>query len=691
MSTRQEMESFQNSDRVTGRAPVKPSKYIFITFIILVFAVYCGLRAGAYSEATGETAAFAALYGALQTFSFDFVYNKVALTAGGFVFAILGVIVLFTELDKITYSHYNSETSHGSEHFMTKKEIAVFNRTMNEPAGKPVSNDSRNMILSQNIQLSLNTKMTQMNNNVLVIGGPGSGKSWRLVKPNLLQGNTSFVVTDPSGELLRTTGRFFESIGYQIKVFNLDDMSHSDCYNPFWYANNEENALSMVDSLIYATRDEGKSGGDPFWEDSMRSLLLALVFYLKSFAPPSKQNFHQVAQMLRGADSEDKGQKKKSDLDMIIDGVRQKDPDHICVKYYDIFLKAGDKTAASILVTTAVKLAPFNLEAIANLTSTDDMDVGTIGDKKTIVFIIVKQGTKTSNSFLVNMFYTSIFSSLYFHAMNDKVMCPNGRLKYDVQFILDEFANIGVIPSFEAKLSTMRKFGLSCWIIIQAIAQVKSLYDKQWETIVGDCSTIIYLGSDEQAAMEDINKRLGKRTVKLEDRSYSSQTNKSGSSSKSYKYSERDLMTISEIRRLDKKYCIVIMEGQHAVLDLKYDTTHHPNAAEMGNDADGSRLYLFSKCNIKPKALTTYIERKKKRDEQMIAACIAKRMITRPVNVGNEVDVSVEDPAVKEVTGGYAQCQKDSPSGNYVKQRRPMTAEERKASPLPKIVNSKRK
>ena len=662
MSTRRETEEYLNSSSVVGRRPVPVKTIIFGVAVIVIFTLYLIFRCSALYDETGLTG-FKLMFEAVKNFSFSFSLNEEGVKIGCLTGAILAGAFLMLYYDKIAFSHYRSEASHGKEHFMDKKEMEDFSKRMNSPFGKPQANDYTNMIFSQNIQMSMNTDKTNLNNNVLVIGGPGSGKSWRLVKPNLLQGHGSYVVTDPSGELLKSTGKFFESKGYAVKVFNLLDMAHSDCFNPFVYANNEENVLSMIDSLIYATRDEGKSGGDPFWEDSMRALLMALAFYVKSFTPPSKQNFHTIADLLRGAEVEKdgtKGAQKKSDLDNMFESVRQKDKDHICVKYYDIFLKAGDKTAASILVTTAVKLAPFNLDAIANLTSSDDMNVDTIGDRQTVLYIIVPQGTKTSNTFLVNMLYTSIFSALYYHAANDAVACPSGSLKYHVQFVLDEFANIGVIPSFEAKLSTMRKYHMSCWIIIQATAQLKSMYDKQYDTIIGDCSTVIYLGSNEQQSMEYISKQLGKRTIRTEDKSYSSSMNKAGSTSHSYKYSELDLMSVAELRRLDTKYCIVIINGELPIYDLKFDPKTHPNFKELGDVRTGARVYYFTKCNVRPKAVSQYREKKQKAMEAAKKTALGAREIA-PVNLGADTDLRQVDPQLVKKTGSYAGCHDTEP------------------------------
>ena len=333
---------------------------------------------------------------------------------------------------------------------------------------------------------------------------------------------------DPSGELLATTGKFFEDRNYRLRVFNLVDMAHSNTYNPFRYIEKEEDVMTLINCLINCT-SEGAKSSDPFWEKSETALLEAIIFYLIRYRPLEDQNFSMVSHMLATAKADKQGNSK---LDQTFDAVRRIDPDDICVRQYDIFKQASDKTAQSILISAAVRLSAFNIDAVQNLTSRDQMELTTIGDMPTVTFIIVPQGDNTY-SFLVNMMYSQMFSSLYSHAAKSGDIA----LPYQVRFILDEFANIGVIPNFQQKLTTMRKYGLSCMIFIQAIGQIKNLYKDDWETIKGACSMILYLGGNETSTHEEIVKMAGKETMRVKDSSTSRNGKGSGSLQRSFQRS----------------------------------------------------------------------------------------------------------------------------------------------------------
>ncbi len=485
--------------------------------------------------------------------------------------------------------HKTAFSQYGTAKFMSTKMLAQFNREFNEPFGSTDSSSQANIILTRNTRVSMNCKKLG-NNNVLTIGGPGTGKSWAVVRPNLLQEYGSYVITDPSGELLSTTGKFFEERNYRLRVFNLVDMAHSNTYNPFRYIEREEDVMTLINCLINCT-SEGQKSSDPFWEKSETALLEALIFYLIRYRPLEEQNFSMVSHMLATARSDKQGNSK---LDQTFDAVRRIDPDDICVRQYDIFKQASDKTAQSILISAAVRLSAFNIDAVQNLTNRDQMELATIGDMPTVTFIIVPQGDNTY-SFLVNMMYSQMFSTLYEHASK------TGRipLEYQVRFILDEFANIGVIPNFQQKLTTMRKYGLSCMIFIQAIGQIKTLYKDDWETIKGACSMILYLGGNETSTHEEIVKMAGKETMRVRDSSTSRNGKGSGSDSKSYKYAARDLITIDEVRRLKNMHTLCFVSGQQPIYEMRYPTEKHPNAKYLGNLKTGENIYTFTYCNAR--------------------------------------------------------------------------------------------
>ena len=343
---------------------------------------------------------------------------------------------------------------------------------------------SKNMIFTRDIYMSMNGRKTRRNNNVLCIGGSGTGKSRFLVKPSLLQANCSFVVTDPSGELLETMGKYLQKMGYEVRVFNLVQMEHSNCYNPFHYIRNEEGVLIMINTLIKNTNPKDSHSSDPFWEKAETALLQACCFYLVSECSKEDQNFSNVMKLLRCASAVEGQENVDSALDILFKDLEAKDPEHIACQSYKIFKSAGGgKTAQSILISCQTRLQHFNLTAIKNLTNTDNINLGDMGDKPVALFCITPAADTTYN-FLVALLYSQQFETLYHHAETE---CKGKRLKHHVRFLLDEFANIGRIPDFSEKLATMRKYEISCTIIIQALSQLKAMYKDEWEVLVGNC------------------------------------------------------------------------------------------------------------------------------------------------------------------------------------------------------------
>lgn len=527
--------------------------------------------------------------------------------------------------------HKTAFQQYGTAKFMTTKMLAEFNKVFNEPFGSTDNTSQANIILSENTRVSMNCKKLG-NNNVLIIGGPGTGKSWAVVRPNLLQEYGSYVITDPSGELLATTGEFFESRNYRLRVFNLVDMAHSNTYNPFRYIEKEEDVMTLINCLINCT-SEGQKSSDPFWEKSETALLEAIIFYLIRYRPIEDQNFSMVSRMLAAAKADKEGNSK---LDQTFNAVRRIDPDDICVRQYDIFKQASDKTAQSILISAAVRLSPFNIDAVQNLTNKDQMELTTIGDMPTVTFIIVPQGD-TTYSFLVNMMYSQMFSTLYEHAAKTDQI----PLKYQVRFILDEFANIGVIPNFQQKLTTMRKYGLSCMIFIQAIGQIKNLYKDDWETIKGACSMILYLGGNETSTHEEIVKMAGKETMRVKDSSTSRNGKGSGSDSKSYKYAARDLITIDEVRRLKNEHVLCFVSGQQPIYEKRYPTQKHPNAKYLGNLSTGEHVYKFTYCNAQASSIARLERNRKQYNEKLKEQQKSRNPEARPVTTPVALDVSV--------------------------------------------------
>lgn len=437
---------------------------------------------------------------------------------------------------------------------------------------KPVLGEKAdNMIMAEGIYLAMDGRRTERNCNVVCIGGAGTGKSYRLIKPNILQANCSMVITDPSGELLESMGQFLLDQGYDVRVFNLVDMEHSDCYNPFHYIRKEEDVMSMVNTLIKNTTPQGSRPSDPFWEKAETSLVAACCYYCTEVFEEQKeyQNFSTVMLLLQKAISPDD---KPSALDMAFAQLAAENPDSIAVKTYKVFQSAGGgKTAQSIVISAQSRLQNFNLRAIQNLTNRDTINLSTVGDRKTAIFCVTPTADTTFN-FLVAMMYSQLFSVLYHHAETE---CPDKRLPIHVRFLLDEFANIGTIPDFCQRLATMRKYEISCTIVLQALSQIKALYRDDWEVLMGNCDSTIFLGGSDYTTLEYISKILGKETIRTvnSSRSYG----KSAGNSTSYNKTGRELMTPTELRTMDNKNCIYLLRGLDPFFARKYNIKNHPN------------------------------------------------------------------------------------------------------------------
>ncbi|MCI9545799.1 MAG: type IV secretory system conjugative DNA transfer family protein [Lachnospiraceae bacterium] len=464
--------------------------------------------------------------------------------------------------------------------------LKKYNKQYTSPKGKESNTGADNMIFTNDVFMSMNTRQTMRNNNVLVIGGSGAGKSRFMVKPNLLQANCSYVITDPSGELLESCAGFLEKAGYKIKIFNLVEMQYSDHYNPFNYIRNDEGVLMMINCLIQNTTPQGASKGDPFWEKSETALLLAICFYLHYEVRPEDRNFTNVMRLLLKAEVKEDQEDFKSTLDILFEELEEKNPSHIAVRYYKIFKMGAGKTLKSILISCTVRLGTFNLKAVQDLTSIDTIDLKTLGDEKQALFVVIPSADTTFN-YLVSMMYSQLFETLYFHAENE---IPSKRLPSHVRFMLDEFANIGTIPDFEKKLATMRKYEISCTIILQNLAQLKTMYKDAWESITGNCDSFLFLGGQEQTTLEYVSKKLGKRTILTKGTSNSK--GRQGSHSESYNNKGRDLLSPDEISRMDNKNCILFIRGLFPFFGEKYDYPKHKNYKLTG-DADSKQNYEY--------------------------------------------------------------------------------------------------
>ena len=422
--------------------------------------------------------------------------------------------------------------------------------------------------LTQHVRLGLDTHKHRRSLNVLVIGGSGAAKTRSFVLPNILTANTNYVITDPKSEVLLATGGYLKEQGYDVRVLNLVNLEQSDGYNPFRYLRDEKDVLKLVNNLIQSTTPKGSHESDPFWTKAETALLQAIILMLFQEAPEYEQNFSMVMRVLEYAEVREEDEGHVSPLDLLFESIERRKPDSVAVRQYKVFKLAAGKTAKSILVSTAVRLAPFNLPQIQALTDHDDMDLYTLGEKKVALYAVIPDNDNTFN-FLVSLLYAQAFQALYYSA--DQI--HHGPLPRHVRFVLDEFAAMP-LPGFTRELATMRSRSISASVIIQNMAQIKELYKDSWETIPGNCDTILYLGGNESSTHKYVSEMLGKATI--DTKTHGQTKGKSGSYSTNFQMSGRELLTPDEVRKLDNRYALLFLRGASPVMDEKYDLMHHP-------------------------------------------------------------------------------------------------------------------
>ena len=481
-----------------------------------------------------------------------------------------------------------------------------------------------NKILTQHVSISLDGQATQRNLNTVVIGGSGAGKSLFYVRPNLLQCNTSFIVLDTKGELLRTTGHALKEKGYKIKVLDLIDMDKSDCYNPFVYIREDNDILRLASNIYANTTDKKASRGDQFWDDAGKNLLCALMFFLYYEAPEEEQNFSMVLEILRTGDISDNTE-ELSILDLLFERVRDKDPYHVAVKYYDDYRRGAADTLRSVQVTLASRLTKFNLQSIANITHADEMELDKIGEEKTAVFAIIPDNDKSYN-FIVGMLYTQLFQRLFYLA--DKKY--HGFLQVPVHFLMDEFANVALPDDFETLLSTMRSRGIFVSIILQNLAQLKAMFKDNWESIIGNCDQFLYLGNNEQGTHEYISKMLGKQTI--DTNTYGQSKGSHGSFTTNSQNAGRELMTSDEVRLMDNKKALLLIRGERPVIDNKYNVFQHPRIGLT--PYEGGEIYEHGVFSVFPSSMLELAD---------AAAYQDNNIMTQDFLLDEEIEILSED------------------------------------------------
>ena len=503
--------------------------------------------------------------------------------------AVYGLVILICHYTK---PNYRRREEHGSAHW---GKIADIDRKYRQEP--PESNK----ILTQHIAIGYDTHSHRRNLNTLVVGGSGAGKTRFYAKPNLMQANTSFVVTDPKGELLRDTGYLLENAGYKVRVLDLLHMRRSHGYNPFVYLQSDNDVQRLVTNLFKATTPKGSQTNDPFWDTAASMLLLALMYYLWYEAPKYEQNFGMVMELLRAGDipDEENANAMPSTLDELFAELESKNPYHIAVKYYKAYRSGSAKTLKSVQITLAARLEKFNLDSLAAMTEYDELDLSRIGEEKTALFAILPDND-TSFNFLVSILYTQLFQALFSSADTRH----GGSLPVPVHFLMDEFANISLPDDFDKILSVMRSRGISVSIILQNMAQLKALFEKQWESIVGNCDEFVYLGGNEQSTHEYVSKLLGRETI--DTNSYGRTDGLRGNFSTNFQVAGRELLTPDEVRMLDNRYAIAFIRGESPVYDLKYDILSHPKIAE-GRDG-GAEAYVYGRRDDAPEIVLVRAE-----------------------------------------------------------------------------------
>ena len=461
-----------------------------------------------------------------------------------------------------TARNYRRREEHGSAHWGNAGQVNKKYENKTEP--------EKNKILTQKTKIGLDGRKHRRNLNVLVCGGSGAGKTRFYAKPNIMQANTSFVILDPKGENVRDTGNLLKSKGYDIKVLDLINMDKSYCYNPFVYLHSDNDIQKLVTNIFKNTTPKGSQSQDPFWDQAAMMLLLALVFYLHYEAPPEEQNFPMVMEMIRSGEVKEDDDGFMSPLDRLFARLAERSPDHIALKYYRNYRSGSGKTLKSIQITLVARLEKFNLDSLAAITQSDEMELDRLGEKKTAIYAVIPDNDSSYN-FIVGMLYTQLFQQLYYSAD----VKHGGRLPVHVHCVMDEFANVALPDEFDKLLSTMRSREISVSIIIQNLAQLKKLFEKEWESIVGNCDEFLYLGGNEQSTHEYVSKLLGKETIDMN--TYGQSKGRNGNYSTNWQITGRELMTPDEVRMMDNKYALLFIRGERPIMDLKYDILKHPN------------------------------------------------------------------------------------------------------------------
>ena len=488
---------------------------------------------------------------------------------------------------------YRKGVEYGSARWGNAKDI--------EPYVDPTFQN--NVILTQTERLTMNNRpkdpKTARNKNVLIVGGSGSGKTRFWLKPNLMQCHSSYVVTDPKGSIVIECGKLLLREGYKVKILNTINFKKSMHYNPFAYIKSEKDILKLVTTLIANTKGEGKVGDD-FWVKAETLLYTALIAYIYYEAPEDEQNFTTLIEFINASEVREDDEEFKNNVDLMFDRLEEKDPQHFAVRQYKKYKLAAGKTAKSILISCGARLAPFDIKELRELTAYDELELDTLGDRKTALFIIISDTDATFN-FLVSMCYTQLFNLLCDKA--DDVY--GGRLPVHVRCLIDECANIGQIPNLEKLMATIRSREISACLVLQAQSQLKALYKDNSDTIIGNCDSMIFLGGKEKTTLKDLTETLGKETIDMFNTSDTRGSQRSYGIN--YQRLGKELMSMDELSVMDGGKCILQLRGVRPFFSDKYDITNHPKYKYLSDfdkkNAFDVEKFLSTKLKLKPNDL----------------------------------------------------------------------------------------
>ena len=567
--------------------------------ITIVLMYLCGYAGGIMQDEHLETGqAMIMAMERISTFHLFFPLNQLAFTGMLLAICIGAFVIFYMHNTALKNFSYNPDKLYGDAGFRGEEDRKQYDeryvdhgKYIDPITKKPVETADPNMIASNDTKLSINDRKTFRNNNFLILGGAGTGKSRFVIKPNLLQENCSYVVTDPSGEIIVSCGKVLSDHGYKIKIFNLSNMGHSNTYNPFNYIRDEAGVLMVIDCLIKNTTGKNEKG-DQFFTNSEKLLYSACIFYLIDFeTDESRKNFSSVMDMINMSQVDENNPSSKSELDLMFEQI---DQTSLAAKYYKAFKQAAGKTLKSIIISCVVRLQSFMTPQVTRLTGSDNINLASIGDEKTILFIITPQADRTF-AFLASMLYSQLFETLYHKGETQKLKTGSERLTYHVRCLMDEFANIGEIPEFPSKLSTMRKYNISATIVLQDNSQLQSMYKDERRTIMANCDSTILLGNAEPDTLKYFCEKLGNETVTAQSRgrSYGS---KSGSS-QNYQQVKRETLTAEEIGRLPNDECLVFLRGERPARDKKFKYETHKNY-DLTGDAHSENNYAYDSMLI---------------------------------------------------------------------------------------------